>query len=91
VVVFYLKRWGGVIGGHNTSMIFRSRKVGGWVGILRSLGRSETTRIGCRHAEATVKTGIIESCAMSLRISYFRRGGEKHQQKEERLQHLRET
>jgi len=29
VVVFYLKRWGGVIGGHNTSMMFGSWKVVG--------------------------------------------------------------
>jgi len=32
----------------------------------------------------TVKTGIIESCAMSLRISYFRKGA-KNTAKEERL------
>ena len=42
VVFLYLKRWRGVIGGHNTSMIFRRWKVVGWVGILRSLGPSET-------------------------------------------------
>jgi len=36
------------------------------------------------HIWPTVKTGIIESCAMSLRISYFRKGA-KNTAKEERL------